>query len=164
MKMLIAAALACAAFALGAAPVEARRVQQPQTGAPALVLDIPDTWGFQYDESGNLIAFNEDRSVAFSVTVAEDAAYGPDQFVQEAAAMAGGAVQRVGAVQVAGVSGVRHRGSIVSGNGMTLSLQIDGARIDPLHMATLSLITRPTTTQQALETASAVIQSARIAR
>jgi hypothetical protein len=125
------------------APLSAKDVRHPATGAPAYAFTIPDDWTTQDGGSGNLLILDANRSTIVVILVV--ASTDPlDKTAKEALEVAHATpVSRKEPTAISGCAGFTWFSIVQNPSNLTLSLEMTIVRIDDTHVASASLIMVP---------------------
>jgi hypothetical protein len=147
----------------GTAHAQGKSVRHPETGSPYLSLTLPDSWSSQVDPSGNLIIFNVATTAGFSITVAQDSG--------TLDALAAGSMQVAkamppsfagSAMLAPAAAGNLYYSAIETAAGPTLNLRMTLVRIDPTHIASVTMLTKRDAPPADLAEAERVQQSIKV--
>lgn len=157
MKVLVA--LVVCAFALIAAPADARVVQHPEAGGPGVTIDIPDTWTTRVS-GRNLIIGNDTRTLGFSITVGQAA---PEYDTIAGLVRPEGATPLVrGEDAIIDGRAAAVFNATMSGNGGAATLTVRMFELGGGYLASISQITRTDAPLDAIAEAEAALLSVRV--
>lgn len=160
MKALFA--LAALALAFVAAPyADARTIQHPAGAAPALTLELPDTWRSDLREP-NLLLYNSPAgqfSLGISVFVGQTTEE-PDA-IANAVGERSAPFTREADTELAGQTAAVYVRQVAVPGGQA-SMRMYMVRIDPETMATLTVITFPIATSDNIAEGERVLRSVQI--
>ena len=159
--VVVAAALSAAAPALNAAV--ARPLRTPETGFPALVVEVPDSWSSN-SNSERLLITAPNVTVTMHISVDPNEGTALDDYIAQWVQETGDSEQRIGSAQIDGAPGGYYRSSGTSGNGDVWEEHITAARIDASHIVIISTSNNHFAPHDFLDTAAAITQSAHIER
>jgi len=133
--------LALAAILFAGAAANAETVRFPETGAPAIVVTTPADWTHQPDGDGNMLLISGNKSASYALTV------GPydgtlDDLASGAMKSAGAnPPQIMGPTAISGLRGYMYDTDMVNPSGVHVNVHMVAVKIDPGHMASITLLT-----------------------
>jgi hypothetical protein len=134
----------------------------PKAGNPALSFHMPDAWTSEVDSEGNLILTSDDRTAAFSLTLAEGNE-NVDALASEAAKFAGATPpQRNGYAEISAFPGAVYFSTMKNEAGASLNLKMVIVKIGTSHMVSVTRITVSDISSGSLEAAEAVLKSMKL--
>ncbi len=157
------AVVAALAFAFCAATASARVLRQPETGDPALEVEIPDDWIASKDKSANLIVRSADSSAAFALNVLTNSR------PLDVLARAVFAAQKISQVpdsrpgSIAGHAGLSYDWTVATPGKSTVHMTLTLVQIDPTHVANATKVLADISSAETRQIANWIAQDLRIA-
>jgi hypothetical protein len=147
------------------AGAQTRTVRHPDFGSPALTVDLPGDWTSTIDPDNNLIIAGPGDTVAFSLSVADDA---PEYTLEEFAKAAFGVanvndVTSGGDAMIPPYSGGAYLGHMETG-GQTLSLRMLVVRVPTDKIVSATMITGPDSSAEDTAVGEMILKTIRIVR
>ncbi|MEQ1785128.1 MAG: hypothetical protein ABMA14_27610 [Hyphomonadaceae bacterium] len=165
MKAVLAglAALFMCIAGIDPAAAQTRTVRHPETGGPAITVDLPGDWTTSIDPDNNLIIVGPGSTVAFSLSVvANTEDYSLDEFAREA--MDTAAVQSVaadGEAMIPPFTGTTYIGQMPS-NGQTVNLKMLIVKAPPDTILSATMITGDYTTVESTAVGEMILKTLRV--
>lgn len=164
MKTFLAslAALFLVVHLAGAASAQTRTVRHPETGSPAITIDLPGDWTTRIDPDKNLIIAGPDNTVAFSITVTDDdGEYTVDDFARDSLDQAGAkSVAFAGEGLIPPLIGNDYTAKIPV-DGQTLNLRMLIVRSLPTTIISATMITGPQTSAESAAVGRMILKTVR---
>jgi hypothetical protein len=153
---------------VGAQTVEAqtRTIRHPETGSPALTVDVPDGWTSTVDDSNNLILASPTRTVAFSLSVIanEPTPRTLDEFAREVLATAKAyELQAPVEDMLPPYPGAIYVGKLDAGTS-TVGLKMLIVKFDANSFASATMITGASATTEQTAVGGMVLKTVRVVR
>jgi hypothetical protein len=154
-------AAALIAGLLAARTAEAREIRLPESGVPAMVVQVPDDWMNRPDGSNLLVgAADHSASLAFSLAEYEgDLEHAAQAIMKEVGAVG---ISKLGPASIGAFTGSAYFSTIANKSGANVTVHLVIVRVDAKHIAAATLVETLSATMEQRQAAQQVLDNTRV--